>query len=478
MRGAILGAMFALATSTAFAQAPEERRPDQTAFVELYRELVDTDTSLTTGSCTLAAERMLARLRAAGFAPGDADIFVPPGHSREGGLIARIAGSDPDAPAMLLVDHLDVVEARREDWGGRDPYRLVEEDGWFIGRGVIDDKALSAIWVDSLIRLRAEGFRPRRTIKVALTCGEESGDGVNGVVWLLENQRDALEAGFALNEGGHGRLDDDGQPLALLLAVGEKHSANFTLEARNPGGHSSRPRPDNAIYDLATALLRVRDIAFPVAVDATGRTHLERMSPLVRGEMGRAMARLAADPDDAEAAAIVTGDVIYNAMLRTTCVATVAEAGGAVNALPQRARATIQCRLLPGDSVAAVQQRLAQAISGLDVTLTAPATTGVVAVAPPLDDALLAAMDAEAETFFPGVPVVPNLLTAGTDGRYLSAAGIPTYGVPGIMLGAGDSGAHGVNERIPVRSVLDGRDYLHALIQRLSLLGARAGAER
>lgn len=460
----------ALALAVAGAPGAEaaDRRADQKAFVELYRELVETDTSHATGSCTLAAQRMLARLRKAGFAAGEAELFVPPGHEREGGLLAKLAGSDRTAAPMLLVDHIDVVDARAEDWG-RDPYKLIEKDGRFVARGVIDDKALSAIWVDSLIRLKAEGFRPRRTIKVALTCGEELA-GLNGVQWLLANRREAVEAGLALNEGGHGILDRDGRPVALYLAVGEKHSVTFGLEATNPGGHSSRPRPDNAIYALSEALLRIRDIAFPLTLSPTTQAYLAKMAPIVGGEMGAAMAGLRKNPGDAGAAAIVTRDPIYNAMLRTTCVATVIEGGRAVNALPQRARAQVQCRLLPGDSVEALSARLREAVADEGIKLTGPPGPPIVAIPPPLDPELVAAMEAEARIQFPGVPVVPTLLSAGTDGRHLSAGGIPTYGVPGIMLDPDGSGAHGINERVPVRSVLDGRDYLYALIKRLSAL--------
>ncbi|WP_139150126.1 M20/M25/M40 family metallo-hydrolase, partial [Sphingobium yanoikuyae] len=227
-----LGGLVALASGPAMAA---ELRPDQIAFRDIYRELVETDTSASTGSCTVAAGRMLDRLRKAGFGPDRAEVFVPEGHEKDGGLIARIEGSDPRAAPMLLVDHIDVVAARREDWP-RDPFRLTEEKGYFIGRGVIDDKALSAIWIDSLIRMQAAGFRPRRTIKVALTCGEESSDAVNGVDWLLRNRRDAVQAGFALNEGGYGISDKDGRPIALYLAVGEKYAQSFTIEARNSGG--------------------------------------------------------------------------------------------------------------------------------------------------------------------------------------------------------------------------------------------------
>ena len=443
-------------------------RPDQSAFLDIYRELVETDTSAGSGSCTLAAERMRARLLNAGFAAGQAEVFVPEGHPKDGGLLARIEGSDPSAKPMLLIDHIDVVAAKREDWP-RDPYKLVQEGGYFIGRGTIDDKALAAIWVDTLIRLKQARILPRRTIKVALTCGEESGGSVNGAEWLIRYRRADIDAAFALNEGGHGITDPAGKPLALLLAVGEKRSITYTLEARNPGGHSSRPRPDNAIYALADGIERIRAAPFPIRFYPTNKAYFSRMATVLGGETGQAMARLVADPADVAAAAIVTRDAAYNATLRTTCVPTMIDAGHAPNALPQRARAMIQCRLLPGDTPEQVQAHLAQAVAGLPVTIALAdegQAGGPVAVPPPLDPAIIAPAEAVARELMPGVPVVPVLLTAGTDGRYLSAAGIPTYGVPGILLDPDGNGAHGVDERVRADSLYRGRDYLYALIRR------------
>ncbi|OCC23461.1 peptidase M20 [Croceicoccus estronivorus] len=448
------------------AEVPE-LRPDQAEFRAIYQTLVETDTSYPDGDCTLAAERMLARLRAANFGPEDAEVFMPEGHPKEGGLIARLPGSDPSAGAMLLVDHIDVVEAKADDWG-RDPFRLVEQDGKFIARGVIDDKALSAIWLDSLIRMKKEGFQPRRTVKIALTCGEESSPWQNGVEWLIHNRPDAVAADFALNEGGYGQADAEGKPVALYLAVGEKQAVDFTVESRNPGGHSSRPRPDNAINDLAQALLNINAAPFPVQASSTTRAYFERMAPIVGGEMGASMAAFARNPDNAGAAAVLAANVTYNAMLRTTCVVTVINGGGATNALPQSAKATIQCRLLPGDRIGDVQNHLAQAIVGTNVTLSlAPGQeTDIVAVAPDLDPDILGPAEAIARQFYPGIPVVPSLLTAGTDGKYLSANGVPTYGVPGILLDGDGNGAHGINENIRVDSVYRGRDYIYALIRR------------
>lgn len=462
---AIAGCLLTSPVTAAAGDAVPPPRPDQASFIDIFRELVETDTSPTTGDCTLAANHMLARLRKAGFGAGQADVFVPDGHPKDGGLVARLEGTDATAPAMLLVDHIDVVAARREDWP-RDPYKLVQENGYFIGRGVIDDKALSAIWVDSLIRLKAEGFRPRRTIKIALTCGEESGDAVNGVKWLLENRREAVEAGVAFNEGGYGMTDADGKPQALYLAVGEKHSQTFLIEALNPGGHSSRPRADNAIYDLSKALLGISELHFPIRMTDANRTYFDRMGSVVGGEMGAKMRLLAQGKADAATIAAVTAHPVYNATLRTTCVATTLQGGHAVNALAQRVQAHIQCRLFPGDSVAETERLLREAIGDAKVELTRVGEGGVVAVPPPLDPAIVEPAEAVAREIFPGLPLIPTLLTAGTDGRYLSAAGIPTYGIPGILLDADGNGAHGVNERIRVRSVMEGRDYLYALIKR------------
>ena len=443
-------------------------RPDQSAFLHIYRELVETDTSAISGSCTLAANQLLARLRAAGFGPAQATVFVADGHPKDGGLLARIDGSDPAAKPMLLIDHIDVVAARREDWP-RDPYKLVQENGYFIGRGTIDDKALSAIWIDTLIRLKKARATPRRTIKVALTCGEESGGSFNGAEWLVQHRRADIDAGFALNEGGYGITDTSGKPVALLLAVGEKRSITYALETRNLGGHSSRPRPDNAIYALADGIERIRAAPFPIRFYPTNRAYFSRMAPALGGEMGKAMTQLVANPADASAAAVVTRDAAYNATLRTTCVPTMLDAGHAPNALPQRARAIIQCRLLPGDAPADVKVHLERAIGGLAVSVELVdegQASGPVAVPPPLDPAIIEPAESVAKEIMPGVPLIPVLLTAGTDGRYISAAGIPTYGVPGILLDPDGNGAHGVNERIRVESLFRGRDYLYALIKR------------
>lgn len=454
-----------LAATAAQALPAQTTRPDQQAYREILRELVETNTTASSGSCTLAAQRMAARLRAAGFRADEVDVAVPDGHPRDGNLVARMEGSDPSLGAILLVAHIDAVEARREDWT-RDPFTLFEEDGWFYGRGVIDDKARAAVWIDSLIRFRREGYRPRRTIKLALTCGEESSNAVNGAQWLIANRPQAVAAAFALNEGGGGQHDAEGRPIHLSFQIGEKTSRTFLLETTNPGGHSSIPVPQNALYDMSAALSRIGAHRFPVSFNPTSREYFLRLSRIVGGEQGNAMRALVANPANRKAEARLTSSRVYNALLRTTCVATTIEGGHAANALPQRVRATVNCRILPGVSPADVQRTLEQVIGNPAVRVTMQAAPdALVAVPPPLDPALFEPAERLAAEMFPGVPLIPTMLTAGTDAVYYSNAGIPTYGVPGIMVGPDGNGAHGLNERVRVDSVYRGRDYLHALVR-------------
>ncbi len=316
--------------------AAQEPRPDQLAFRDLYKELVETNTTLSSGSCTLAAERMAARMKAAGFADSQLHLFATPEHPKEGGLVAVYPGTSKTAKPILLVAHIDVVEAKREDWE-RDPFVMVEEGGYFYGRGTLDDKAQAAVWVDTLIRFRQQGHKPRRTVKLALTCGEETNGAFNGVEWLAANRRELIDAEFALNEGGGGDSDGKGKVIGQSVQVGEKTFANFRLETRNPGGHSSVPVRDNAIYQLSRALTRIDEHEFPVEMtDVTRRFFAE--SGAARGdETGAAMAALAKNPDDKAAEAIVNKDRFLHGNIRTTCVATLLDGGHAPNALPQRA---------------------------------------------------------------------------------------------------------------------------------------------
>jgi acetylornithine deacetylase/succinyl-diaminopimelate desuccinylase-like protein len=438
-------------------------RPDQQAFRALYEELVETNTSLSAGSCTLAAERMAAHLKTAGFKDSEITFFADPAHPKEGGMVAILAGSDPKAKPILLLAHLDVVEAKREDWT-RDPYEFIEENGFFYGRGVADDKAQAAIWTDTLVRYRKAGKVPKRTIKLALTCGEETTYAFNGADWLAKNRPDLVAAEYALNEGGGGRLDANGKPVVMAVQVGEKTVQNYQIEATNPGGHSSVPRPDNAITDLAGAIVKVNTFDFPTQFNATTTNFFTAISSIAPAPMGPALKTLLANPADPAANAIVNKDPMFHSMLRTTCVVTQISAGHANNALAQRATANVNCRLFPGTDPEAVRADLAKAIDNPNVKVTLTPPVRPIAKAPPLDPAVIGPMKTLSEKYFPGVPFLATMSTGATDGIFLSPVGIPTYGVAGIFGDADGNGAHGLNERLRVKSVYDGRDYLYELV--------------
>jgi acetylornithine deacetylase/succinyl-diaminopimelate desuccinylase-like protein len=439
-------------------------RPDQAAFREIYKELVETNTTLSAGSCTEAAEKMAARLRKAGYPESDLHLFATADHPKEGGLVAILPGSDPKARAMLLLAHIDVVEAKREDWE-RDPFKLVEENGYFYARGSLDDKSMAATWVDTLIRLRAERTKPRRTVKMALTCGEETSGAFNGAEYLVKEQRDLIDAAFALNEGAWGLLDASGKRVMMGVQAGEKTSQNFRLEVTNPGGHSSRPVKNNAIYHLAAALTRIEHYEFPIKLNDTTRTYFTRMSGIVGGEMGAAMTKLVADPTDAAAIAKVTDDPTFNGMLHTTCVATMLDAGHATNALPQRARANVNCRIYPDESADSVEKVLQQVVADPEVKVSTLETRGPTSVVPPLTREIMGPIEKVSARFYPNVPVIPLLQPGATDGQFLTVSGIPTYGVNGLFMDPDLGFIHGLNERVRVQSLYDGRDFLYELVK-------------
>ena len=458
----------ALAAATALlaTQAQAQNRPDQVAFRALYKELVETNTTASVGDCTLAAQKMATRMKAAGFPDSDLTIFFRPDLPKNGGLVAVYPGKDPKAKAILLLAHIDVVEAKREDWT-RDPFVLVEEGGYFYARGASDDKAQAAIWVDTLIRYRQEGFHPKRTLKMALTCGEEGGSPFNGASWLVQNKRDLIDAEFALNEGAGGQLDDHGKRIAHTIEAGEKTPQSFKLEVTNPGGHSSRPVPDNAIYRLADAIEKIRAYEFPVMINDANGGYLSKMSKVVGGEQGAAMTALVANPKDAKADAILSKDPGLHTMLRTTCVATMLSAGHAENALPQRATANINCRIFPGVSREAVRAKLVELIGDPQVAVMQAGVAGPrgEAPAPPLTPAILGPIEKVSAEMWPGIPVVPILQAGATDGKALTAGGIPTYGVQGIFYEPDLGRIHGLNERIGVTSLYEGRDFLYKLVK-------------
>jgi len=456
-------ALALLAAQGAAAQAITPRA-DQLAFRDLYKELVETDTSVSTGSCTAAAEKMAARLKAAGYTDDQLTLFKVDGFPLDGGLVAQLPGTSPKAKPMLLLGHLDVVNARREDWT-RDPYKFIEEDGYFYGRGTSDMKAMVAVWVDTLIRLKQRGYKPKRTIKMALTCGEESGARMNGAQWLAENKPDLIAAEFALNEGGGGTSDGHGKVVSQAIQIGEKSNRAFELETTNIGGHSSIPIDDNAIYQLADAIEKLRAYKFPVHFNDTTRAYFAKAGAEQKDAAGRAMVALAANPTDRTAEAIVSSDRTHNSMLRTTCVATMLEAGHAVNALPQRARATVSCRIVPGEDADTTRAALVAAIGDPKVKVTLVGRLRPVAVPPPLDPKILGPAEKLVARYFPGVSLIPAMMTGATDATYIAPIGIPTYGVPGGWSDPDGNGTHGLNERREVRSVYVGRDFLFDLVK-------------
>lgn len=453
-----------LAVTTPALAADPAPRPDQLAFREIYKELVETNTTLSSGSCTLAAERMATRLRAAGIPDSQLTLFAIPEKPKEGGLVAVYPGTSKTAKPILLIAHIDVVEAKREDWE-RDPFVMVEENGYFYGRGTADIKSQAAVWVDTLIRFQQQGYKPKRTVKMALTCGEETNGAFNGIEWLAANKRDLIDAEFALNEGGGGDSDGKGKVIGQSVQVGEKTFANFRLETRNSGGHSSAPVPDNAIYQLARAVTKIEDYRFPLEMTATTRRYFAEAGAVRGDAIGNAMVALAKNNADKDAEAIVNKDPFLHSNLRTTCVATLLDGGHAANALPQRAGANINCRIFPGHRIESIRDELATVIGDPGVTITQLPPKRPAPPAPPLDPKITGPMEMLVAKYWPGLKVIPSMANGYTDATFLGAVGIPTYGIPGMWGDPDGNGAHGLNERMEVKSVYVGRDYMFDLVK-------------
>ena len=436
--------------------------PHQQMAKDFLRELIEIDTTHSTGSTTIAAEAMAAHLIAAGFAAEDVQVLGP--SENKGNLVVRYRGRDVGRRPLLLIAHIDVVEADAADWT-LDPFTFTEQDGYYYGRGTTDDKDEAAIHVANLIRLKREGFQPDRDIIVALTADEEGGS-ENGVSWLLQNHPDLVDAEYALNEGGGGSMRD-GVHVANSVQASEKVYQSFTLEVINPGGHSSLPVKDNAIYRLADALIRIRAYDFPVALNEVTQIFFERSAELEEGDLADAMRGVLHYPPDPASVAYLSRTAFYNSRLRTTCVATMLNAGHAENALPQRAQATVNCRVLPGESVDVVQDTLVTVIGDAQVTIT-PVAEAKPSAPSPLTPEVLIAIEGVTEEMWPGVPVIPIMSTGSTDGLYLRNAGTPVYGVSGLFSDIADNRAHGQNERILIKSYFEGQEFLYRLMTRLS----------
>ena len=466
-------AALALATA-ASAQASGSLTPRQRLAREIYSELISINSVDSVGSVTKAAEAMAARFRAAGFPDSDVKVLIPPGMPTKGNVVVRYHGTGGASAGKPILElaHLDVVAALRSDWP-RDPFTLHEENGFLLGRGTADDKAMAAIFVANMLTWKQQGWRPHRDVILALTADEESGD-ANGARWLVDNHKNLIDAAFAINEGGGGTLEGKGmdvKPLFNSIQAAEKVYVDFTLTATNPGGHSSVPRPDNAIYELAAALGKVAKFNFPVELNPTTRGFFEETAKVETPELAAAMRAIVKNPKDAAAAATLSKDPRFNSTLRTTCVATRLFGGHAYNALPQSATANINCRMVPTTTLETVRSTLARVIAdtGIKITLTQkdalphfPTSTAGV------DPLLLGAATEITHKMFGGIPVIPVMSTGATDSHWLREAGIPSFGVSGIFSLPGETNAHGRDEKLRVKSFYDGLEFLDQLVQRVA----------
>ncbi|HVZ35164.1 MAG TPA: M20/M25/M40 family metallo-hydrolase [Polyangiaceae bacterium] len=430
---------------------------------DIYRELVETDTTQSVGDTLRAARQIAARLRAGGFPLQDVHVFETA--PKRGNLVVRLHGAGKKKPLLLLA-HLDVVEAKPEDWS-TPPFQLVEKDGYFYGRGTGDDKYMAAVFVANLIRYRQEHFQPDRDLILALTTDEEISDRYHyGINWLIKEHRDLIDAEFALNEGG-GVGVKDGKPIWNSLQQTEKVFQNFWLSVTNSGGHSSQPRKDNAIYTLARGLSRLDGFAFPVQLNPTTRLYFERTAKIEGGEVASDIQSLLSAKPDPRAVERLSAKPPYNAQLRTTCVATRLEGGHADNALPQLARALVNCRILPSSSADEVQGTLLRVLADEQIKVSAEPHD---VAGPPSSTQpdLTAAIERLTAEFWPGIPILPTMSAGATDGRFLREAGIPTYGHSGLASDIFDVRAHGKDERVSVEAFFRGQEYLYRLVKAIA----------
>src|SRR6202167_4015710 len=441
---------------------------------DIFQQLIEINTTDSVGSTTVAAEAMSKRLLAAGFTAEDVKVLGP--NDRKGNLIARYRGTGAAGlKPILIIAHLDVVEARREDWT-TDPFQFVEKDGYYYGRGTQDMKVSDAILVTTFIRFKREGYRPDRDIILALTADEEGGNS-NGVDWLLKNHRELVSAEFVLNADAGGILTEKGKPIDVEVEATEKLYADFQLTVKNPGGHSSLPVPDNAIYHIADALSRLERAPFPFELNEVTRTYFERRANLETGQTADDMRAIFRTPPDEAAIARLSQDARYNSTLRTTCVATRLSAGHANNALPQLAQANVNCRILPGHSAEETRQKLIAIFADPQVTVRfvdnsynvldrAPVKTAFPPILPGPE--ILRPLERVAARMWPGVPVIPDMETGASDSIYTIAAGIPTYGVNGVAIDQDDVRAHGKDERVRTAAFYDGVDFYYRYLKELT----------
>jgi acetylornithine deacetylase/succinyl-diaminopimelate desuccinylase-like protein len=440
---------------------------------DIFRQLIEINTTDSVGSTTVAADAMAKRLRDAGFPAGDVVVMGP--DPRKGNMVARLHGTGVHKP-VLLIGHLDVVEAKRSDWT-TDPFQFIEKDGYYYGRGTQDMKDGDAIMMATLIRMKQEGYKPDRDIILALTADEEGGH-FNGVDWLVKNHRELVDAEFVLNHDGGGVEVENGKLLGFTVDATEKLYADYQLSSLNPGGHSSMPTPDNAIYHLADALARLEHYTFPFELNAVTRAELGGLMKTYPPEKATLVQAVLKDPPDREAIAKLSAeDPILNSTMRTTCVATRLAGGHANNALPQTATANVNCRIFPGHSREEIRLDLVEIFADPKVTVDYVQTDGSIAPTapsaqelPPValrEDVMKPLREVSAE-FWPGMPVIPNMAIGASDSRYSYAAGMPSFGIQGVALDNNDIRAHGKDERLPVQSFEIGVQFYYRYLKALT----------
>ncbi|MDF2115497.1 M20/M25/M40 family metallo-hydrolase [Roseiarcaceae bacterium H3SJ34-1] len=462
--GVCLGMSVGVYAACAQTAEPEKPPANDVLFRAIYKELVEINTTESVGDTLVAANAMAKRLLDAGFPP--ADVQVLSSGPRKGNMVARLRGNGSRKPVLLMA-HMDVVEAKREDWDF-DPFILQEKDGYFRARGSIDDKAMASIFLANLIRLRNEAVMPDRDIILALTTDEELANSPHdGARWLLENHRPLIEAELALNEGGGGTLRN-GKPVSSNIQLAEKVYRSFTLEVKDPGGHSAQPRRDNAITKLAEGLIRVADYEFPARLNPVTSAYLQIVSKFDPPEVRTALAALMAGDNRPEVLAPLSKRANYNAQIRTTCVATMLEAGHAENAMAQTARATINCRLLPDENPDDVARQLKAAVKD-DKIAVIPLGTIVDSPASPMSPEVIKAVEEISADMWPGIPVIPTQSGGYTDSRWLRKYGIPAYGVSGVFSEEGKSGVHGLNEQVGVKQLFEAKEFLYRLVRRVAV---------
>jgi len=454
--------------------APQREDVTRAMAHDIFKQLIEINTTDSVGSTTVAAQAMAQRFLDAGFAPADVTVLGP--NDRKGNMVLRYRGK-PGAKRkpLLIIGHLDVVEARREDWS-TDPFQFVEQDGYYYGRGTQDMKVSDAIVVTDLIRLKKEGFVPDRDIVLALTADEEGGKS-NGVVWLLDNHRDLIDAEFVLNPDSGGVVTDHGKPLTMEFEATEKLYADYQVSATNPGGHSSLPKPDNAIYHVADALAILQKTAFPFELNTVTREYFTQMAGIATGEQAEDMRAILAPAPDPEAIARLSQDARYNSTLRTTCVATMMKAGHAPNALPQRAEANVNCRIFPGHSQEEIRLELVKLFDDPAVSVKYTSDGGEVSdhgsdrkamAPPPLRPDVMGALRSVSNKLWPGAAVIPMMDTGASDSIHTMMAGLPSYGICGVAIDRDDVRMHGKDERVGIESFYTGVEFYYEFLKRLT----------